>query len=141
MIFLDKEQIVFVNTDLVSRYNLDNSGAGRIVNATSLAYLEDIPCTLDYLFSEYECTSDIEKVAVVASQYFYKIITNHIFLDGNKRTGFICAMTFIRLNGYSIDQIDPDQNEDNYVNLALSVINRSKGIPEVIKWFGSRIYS
>ena len=36
------------------------------------------------------------------------IITNHPFIDGNKRTGFVAAITFIEANGliFNADEID-----------------------------------
>jgi len=113
----------------------------RFGGTSGLRDLNALESALARPFMTFEGKELYSSPILKAAALIESLISNHPFLDGNKRTGFICAMTFIRLNGYSIDQIDPDQNEDNYVNLALSVINRSKGIPEVIKWFGSRIYS
>ena len=36
----------------------------------------------------------------LASAYAYGIISNHPFLDGNKRTGFLAAYVFLELNGW-----------------------------------------
>ncbi len=43
----------------------------------------------------------------LAASLAYGIIQNHPFLDGNKRTGFVCAVMFIESNGYTFnaDQI------------------------------------
>jgi death-on-curing protein len=38
-------------------------------------------------------------LAVLAASYAAGIIRNHPFLDGNKRTGFMMAATFLELNG------------------------------------------
>src|SRR5450756_3207565 len=35
----------------------------------------------------------------LAASYGYGIVKNHPFIDGNKRTGFIVAVTFLELNG------------------------------------------
>lgn len=35
-----------------------------------------------------------------AALYMVGIALNHPFVDGNKRTGFITGMTFLRVNGY-----------------------------------------
>ena len=42
-----------------------------------------------------------------ASAYAFGIVRAHAFLDGNKRTGFVTALTFLRLNGqdFSTDPI------------------------------------
>ena len=37
---------------------------------------------------------------MMAALYAAGVIKNHPFLDGNKRTGFIAALTFLLANGY-----------------------------------------
>ena len=41
-------------------------------------------------------------VAQLAASYAAGIIRNHPFLDGNKRTGFMLAATFMELNGLTL---------------------------------------
>lgn len=43
----------------------------------------------------YYYTNDIDQVA---AQYGISIIQNHPFIDGNKRTGIACLLTFLTLN-------------------------------------------
>lgn len=38
----------------------------------------------------------------MAAAYAYHIAQNHPFVDGNKRTAFASALTFLELNGYPI---------------------------------------
>ena len=38
----------------------------------------------------------------LAAAYAAGIVKNHPFIDGNKRTGFIAAYTFLRRNGYRL---------------------------------------
>lgn len=38
----------------------------------------------------------------LAAAYGYGISRNHAFIDGNKRTGFVAAAMFLRLNGYKL---------------------------------------
>lgn len=38
----------------------------------------------------------------MAAAYLYHITQNHPFIDGNKRTAFAAALTFLELNGYPI---------------------------------------
>jgi death-on-curing protein len=40
----------------------------------------------------------------MAAAYLFHIISNHPFVDGNKRTGLSCALTFLEINGVSIDR-------------------------------------
>ena len=41
-------------------------------------------------------------VAALAAAYGYGIARNHPFIDGNKRTAFVCTELFLVLNGYSL---------------------------------------
>ena len=38
----------------------------------------------------------------LAATYAYGIVRNHPFVDGNKRTGFMAAYSFLRINGYQL---------------------------------------
>jgi len=44
----------------------------------------------------------------IAAAYAFGIAKAHAFVDGNKRTGFVTAATFLRLNGFSF-RPDPVQ--------------------------------
>lgn len=46
--------------------------------------------------------------AALAGAYGYGIARNHAFIDGNKRTGFVAAELFLRLNGYQLRAGDGD---------------------------------
>lgn len=45
---------------------------------------------------------DDPDVFEIAAAYAYGIAKAHAFVDGNKRTGFVAAFTFLRLNGVSV---------------------------------------
>ncbi len=40
-------------------------------------------------------------LAEIAAAYAFGIAKAHAFIDGNKRTAFVTALTFLRLNGYA----------------------------------------
>ena len=44
----------------------------------------------------------------LAAAYGYGISRNHAFIGGNKRTGFVAAELFLRLNGYQLAAGDAD---------------------------------
>lgn len=44
----------------------------------------------------------------LAAAYGYGISRNHAFIDGNKRTGYVAAELFLRLNGYVLTATDAD---------------------------------
>ena len=39
----------------------------------------------------------------MAAAYLFHIVQNHPFIDGNKRTGAYCALTFLETNGVEIE--------------------------------------
>lgn len=40
-------------------------------------------------------------IAMIAAAYAFGLAKAHAFVDGNKRTAFVTAVTFLRLNGYA----------------------------------------
>jgi len=40
----------------------------------------------------------------MAAAYLFHIVSNHPFVDGNKRAGMLAAVVFLDLNGISLDQ-------------------------------------
>jgi death-on-curing protein len=51
-----------------------------------------------------------------AAAYLFHLVKNHPFVDGNKRVGLACGLTFLRLNELRIDATD-----DALVELVLGV--------------------
>jgi death-on-curing protein len=41
-----------------------------------------------------------------AAAYLFHLVKNHPFVDGNKRVGLACCLTFLRLNELRIDATD-----------------------------------
>ena len=46
--------------------------------------------------------------ADLAAAYAFGLVRNHPFIDGNKRTAFVCAELFFALNGYEFTASDAD---------------------------------
>ncbi len=43
----------------------------------------------------------------MAAAYLFHLVSNHPFVDGNKRTGLLSALVFLDLHGLSIDHASP----------------------------------
>ena len=39
----------------------------------------------------------------MAAAYLFHIVSNHAFVDGNKRTGMLCAVVFLDINGIAVN--------------------------------------
>ena len=44
----------------------------------------------------------------LAASYAFGLVKNHPFLDGNKRAGFIVAVTFLQINGWRLEVNEVD---------------------------------
>ncbi len=53
----------------------------------------------------YEAQAD---AAALAAAYAFGIVRNHPFIDGNKRTAFVCSELFLVLNGLCLTASDSD---------------------------------
>lgn len=62
-----------------------------------------------------------------ASSLFLGILMNHPFTDGNKRTAWLSANVFLRLNGSSIQRV----SDDVVVDFIVSTITQKYGVEEV----------
>ncbi len=64
-----------------------------------------------------------------AARLGYSLISNHAFVDGNKRIGMYIMLSFLELNGIKINATN-----DDVVSLGLSVADGSGGYDDVLSW-------
>ena len=67
----------------------------------------------------------------------YKEESNHIFIDGNKRTALATAITFLHLNGTYFDPFDDETTFSKMKHFAMSTSSPSDLVPEVADWLES----
>ena len=59
----------------------------------------------------------------------YALISNHAFVDGNKRIGIYVMLSFLEMNGVPIQCSD-----EELVRIGLSVADGSMGYDELLQW-------
>ncbi|MBR5708702.1 MAG: type II toxin-antitoxin system death-on-curing family toxin [Oscillospiraceae bacterium] len=59
----------------------------------------------------------------------FALISNHAFVDGNKRIGLYVMLSFLEMNGVKIACTD-----DELVRVGLSVADGSMGYEDLLKW-------
>ena len=64
-----------------------------------------------------------------AAKIGFSLISNHAFVDGNKRIGMYVMLTFLEVNGIRIDATNGDVEE-----LAMSVAAGESSYEEILKW-------
>ena len=64
-----------------------------------------------------------------AARLGYSLISNHAFVDGNKRIGMYIMISFLEHNGIKIEP-----NNDHVVNLGLSVASGNANYDDILNW-------
>ena len=64
-----------------------------------------------------------------AAKLGYSLISNHAFVDGNKRIGVYVMLSFLELNGVHIEAADED-----VVSLGLGVADGNMEQKEILDW-------
>lgn len=64
-----------------------------------------------------------------AARLGYSLISNHAFVDGNKRIGMYIMLSFLELNGIKINA-----NDNDVYSLGMSVANGSADYDVILKW-------
>lgn len=64
-----------------------------------------------------------------AAKLGYSLVSNHAFVDGNKRIGVYVMISFLELNGVHIDSSDED-----VIALGLGVADGSMTQDDVLQW-------
>jgi len=80
----------------------------------------------------YEPEADLPRLA---ADYAFGIARNHPFRDGNKRVGFVAAVTFLGLNG--LDFVAP---EDEVVERMLALASGDLDEEQLARWIRSRVH-
>ena len=50
--------------------------------------------------------ADTPDIIDMAASYTAGLLQNHVFFDGNKRTGFVVGILFLELNGYRFTAVE-----------------------------------
>jgi death-on-curing protein len=98
MEYLAQNDFLLINKKTIERHGGTFTPPSNFLNKSSLDYvLEAVEAKM---FGKILYPEIHQKAAL----YMYNIITNHIFQDGNKRTGLEAAILFLRLNKYNLKE-------------------------------------
>ena len=130
MRYLTKEELIFINRKTVSMHGGQYIEPYNFLNESNLDYLIEVVQSEMFGESLYPTLSD------KAGLYMFNIIANHIFQDGNKRTGLEASILFLDLNGYRINKSIP--KETVYL-FTIRVASGESSLDECQAWFASNI--
>lgn len=69
-----------------------------------------------------------------AGVYIYNIIANHIFSDGNKRTGLEAGLLFLKINGFKLKDTITNPLLTDFI---LSIASGNESLETVQQWLKS----
>ncbi len=78
----------------------------------------------------FDGTSLHHDVFEAAAAYLFHLVSNHPFIDGNKRTGAVCAFVFLHLNGWELKV-----SEEEFEALVWKVAEGSSSKEEITHFF------
>ncbi len=96
MIYLTKQQVIRLNIATIKEHG------GNFMPPANFLHEENLDYLLEAVQAEMFGAPLYPTIADKAALYCYNIICNHIFTDGNKRTGLGAALVFLNLNGYDL---------------------------------------
>ncbi|TAE01350.1 MAG: type II toxin-antitoxin system death-on-curing family toxin, partial [Bacteroidetes bacterium] len=100
MIYLTKEQIIATNLNQIKLFG------GNFVPPSNFLHEENLDYLLEAVQAEMFGEPLYPTLYQKAGLYMFNIVCNHIFQDGNKRTGLQASMVFLLLNKFSIEASD-----------------------------------
>ena len=67
-----------------------------------------------------------------AALYCYNIICNHIFSDGNKRTGLGASLVFLNMNGFDLNQ---EVTNEILTDFIIKIASGESNLEDCREWF------
>ncbi len=119
MILLTVDEMVALHSKLISKTGGSDGlrDRGLLESAVYSAYGS---------FGDEEVYPTIEEKS---ARLAFSLISNHSFVDGNKRIGVLVMLVTLKLNNVTLQY-----TQEELVRLGLSVADGSAGYDEILKW-------
>ncbi len=126
--YLQKRDILNINRRMIDLVGGTFLPPDNLLKSSALDYLIEIVST--DMFGKPLYPEIWDKAGV----YCFNIIANHIFHDGNKRTGLESALLFLELNGFTLNASD-----DDLIAFATDVASGKFTLADTQQWFKERL--
>jgi death on curing protein len=130
MIFLQKHNVIRINKLTVEAHGGNFTPPRNVLNEQPLDYVLEIVNA--EMFGEPLYPEVYDKAAV----YMFNIISNHIFMDGNKRTGLESATGFLKLNGFRLNK---KLTSSTIIDFTMKIASGESDLEECRAWFKENI--
>jgi len=125
IVYLSVEQICEVNRQMIEEFGGLFVPPDNLLRLDSLEYILDAVKASAYGYDLYPTVK--EKANAIA----YRIISGHVFLDGNKRTAIHVAWEFLRGNGVNLIL------DTTIIELSVAVATGHATQYELLRWLHS----
>ena len=112
MIFPTVENIVELNKEYIENFG------GTFVPPNNFRYCDSLVWVLDAIQYSMFGVMKYRTFSSKAALLTWTIINNHVFNDGNKRTGFASLIHFSKANGYSLGKLKGQEIKDLCIRIA-----------------------
>lgn len=127
---LTKTGIITLNKESIINDGGNFMPPSNLLNESNLDYLIEIVDS--EMFGEPLYPEMWDKAAV----YFFNIICNHIFSDGNKRTGLAAALVFLEAHNF---QLNDEVTDNILLDFVIKVASGESTLDECRTWFKDNI--
>ena len=121
-VFLGLAEIIEIHDDQIKRYG-GLAGIRQIELLKSAAAMPAASFGGEYLHRD---------IFEMAAAYLFHIVSNHPFIDGNKRTGAVAALVFLAMNG-----LEPQIDETDIEAIVISVAEGKSDKAAIARFFRS----
>ena len=70
-----------------------------------------------------------KSICIIATKLAYFLVDNHPFVDGNKRIGILVMITFLEINGITVEASDQE-----LIDLGIGLADKSISSDDLIIW-------
>jgi death on curing protein len=126
IIYLSKKRIIRINQSTIEIHGGNYMLPSNFLHESNLDYL--LEAVQAEMFGEHLYPNITDKAAV----YCYNIICNHIFTDGNKRTGLEAGLIFLELNNMRLCKDLPLMELQDFI---IKIASGESSLEECRTWF------
>lgn len=119
MMLLTNDEILMLHDKLIA-------ATGGSPGLRDRGLLESAVYSVDSSFEDVERYPSVEEKA---ARLAFALISNHSFVDGNKRIGVLAILTTLRLNNVTLQY-----SQQELIHLGLSAATGEYGYEAILKW-------
>ncbi len=124
MIYLSKSQIISLHDRLIALFG----------GTTGIRNSDLLDLSINSIHQTFEGKDLYPTVVHKAVHLAFSLITNHAFLDGNKRIGTHAMLVLFALNGYRLDYTD-----EELIAIVMAVAAGQKSENDLFDWVKERL--